>query len=169
MIMAERGKAILPLAREKPSSISPVASLACSEEVASRISAYFNTLLRSSKRRTLTIPINARSYVRHNHDCLESIAWAYTRIVELWKSHMLHDDSWQLNVFQDAFREHLVRICVALAEWADARRNCYEPFHPTNQSHRLAALQLQIDSLEQVWLTWSLCVEIHKQATSCSL
>ena len=167
--MAGRGKTIFPLTREKPSTISPVASLACSEEVACRISAYFKTLLRSSKRRTLMIPIKFRSHVRHNPDCLEIIAWAYTRIIELWRSHMLHDDSWQSNVFQEAFGEHLVRICVALAEWADARRNCYEPFHPADQTHRLATLQVQIDSLEQVWLTWSLCVEIHRQATSCSL
>jgi len=82
---------------------------------------------------------------------------------------MLHDDSWQSNIFQDTFGEHLVRICLALAEWADVRRNCYAPFHPVDQSHEIAGLQNLIGSLEQAWLTWSLCVEIHKQATDCSL
>jgi hypothetical protein len=78
---------------------------------------------------------------------------------------MRHDDSWESNVFQDTIGEHLVRICLALAEWADTRRNCYEPFHPVDQTHEIVALEKLISSLEQTWLTWSLCVEIYKQAT----
>jgi hypothetical protein len=58
-----------------------------------------------------------------------------------------------------------VQICLALAEWADTRRNCYEPFHPVDQTHEIVALEKLISSLEQTWLTWSLCVEIYKQAT----
>jgi hypothetical protein len=78
---------------------------------------------------------------------------------------MRHDDSWESNVFQDTIGEHLVQICLALAEWADTRRNCYEPFHPVDQTHEIVALEKLISSLEQTWLTWSLCVEIYKQAT----
>jgi hypothetical protein len=78
---------------------------------------------------------------------------------------MRHDDSWESNVFQDTIGEHLVQICLALAEWADTRRNCYEPFHPVDQTHEIVALEKLISSLEQTWLMWSLCVEIYKQAT----
>jgi hypothetical protein len=167
--MTERRESKFPFMRHATPSLSPVASLACSEEVACRISTYLKTLLRGSQRRARMLPIHIGSYVGHNHDHLEDITWRYTRIIELWRVHILHDNTWRSNVFQDTFREHLVRICLALAEWADARRNCYEHFNPVDQTHKIATLEKLINSLEQAWLTWSLCVEIHRQATDCSL
>ena len=167
--MTERRESKFPFMRHATPSLSPVASLACSEEVACRISTYLKTLLRGSQRRTRLLPIHIGSYVGHNHDQLEDITWRYTRIIELWRVHILHDNTWRSNVFQDTFREHLVRICLTLAEWADARRNCYEHFNPVDQTLKIATLEKLFNSLEQAWLTWSLCVEIHKQATDCSL
>jgi hypothetical protein len=84
--------------------------------------------------------------------------------VELWKSHILPDGYSQSEVFQDNFEERLVQICLALAECADAKRNFRGPFHPNDQTRKIAALETLVGSLEQAWLTWSLCVDIHKQA-----
>jgi len=167
--MTERRESRFPFMRQASPSLLPVAPLACSEEVACRISTYLKTLLRSSQRRTRLFPIDSGSYVAQKHHHLEDITWRYTRIIELWRAHMLFDATWQSNVFQDTFGEHLVRICLVLAAWADARRNCYKQFHSVDQTHKIASLEKLINSLEQSWLTWSLCVEIHKQATDCSL
>jgi hypothetical protein len=167
--MTEHKKSKHPALRRKTSSLSETSSLTCSEEVACRISTYLKTLIRSSQRRARLFPAHIASYVGHNHDHLEDIKWRYSRIIELWRAHILHDDTWHSNVFQDAFGEHLSRICLALAEWVDTRRNCYKQFHPADQAHKIALLERLINSLEQAWLTWSLCVEIHKQAIDRSL
>lgn len=162
--MIGRSESRPPSVQQTNSSISPVASLKCPEEVACRISTYFKTLLRSSQRKTRLLPIPTRSDARRNQDHLENVAWSYTRIVELWKSHMLNDGSLQFEVFQDNFEERLVQICLALAEYADAKRNFRGPFHPNDQTRKIALFETLVDSLEQAWLTWSLCVDIHKQA-----
>jgi hypothetical protein len=148
-------------------SLSPVASLSCTEEVACRISAYFETLLRSSQRRTQLFPSCARRSIQHNHNHLKDVAWRYTRIAELWKSRTHHDNTWQSTVFQDSFGEQLMRICLALAEWVDVRRSCYVPMQFVDETYTITALERKIESLEQGWMTWSLCVEIHKQAMRC--
>lgn len=77
---------------------------------------------------------------------------------------MLHHGSWQSDIFQDNFEERLVQICLALTEYADVKRNCRGLFQPSDRTHRVAALEALVDSLEQAWLTWALCVDIHKQA-----
>lgn len=167
--MIARGES-QPLSVQKTdSSISPVASLNCSEEVACRISTYFKTLLRSSQRRTRFLPIHPGTNARHNQNRLEEISWRYTRIMELWRSHMLHHGSWQSDILQDNFEERLVQICLALREYTDVKRNCREPFQPSDQTRRMTALEALVDSLEQAWLTWTLCVDIHKQANNQGL
>ena len=153
--------------RQTNSSIIPVASLQCSEEIACRISTYFKTLLRSSRRRTRLFPLHARTYAQHNHKDLEDVAWNYTRIIELWRSHTLYDGSCRSDVCENNFEEHLVQICTTLAEWADTRRNHCEVFHPVNQTNEIVELRKLVTSLEEAWMTWSLCIEIHKQATAC--
>lgn len=149
------------------SSIPPVTSLDCSQEIACRISTYFKTLLRSSRRKTRLFPIHVRTYAQHNHEDLEDVAWCYTRTVELWRSHTLHDDSCRSVVCEDNFIDHLVQICLTLAGWADTRRNYCEVFHPVDQANEIAELRKLVISLEETWMTWSLCIEIHKQATAC--
>ena len=149
------------------SSIPPVTSLDCSQEIACRISTYFKTLLRSSRRRTRLFPVHARTYAQHNHEDLEDVAWCYTRTVELWRSHTLYDDSCRSVVCEDNFVEHLVQICLTLAGWTDTRRNYCELFHPVDQTNEIAELRQLVISLEETWMTWSLCIEIHKQATAC--
>ena len=82
---------------------------------------------------------------------------------------MLHHGSWQSDILQDNFEERLVQICLALTEYTDVKRNCREPFQPSDQTRRTAALEALVDSLEQAWLTWTLCVDIHKQANDQGL
>lgn len=77
---------------------------------------------------------------------------------------MLHHGSWQSDIFQDSFEERLVQICLALAKYIDVRRNCRGPFQPRDQTRGFAALEALVDSLEQAWLTWTLCIEIHERA-----
>jgi hypothetical protein len=82
---------------------------------------------------------------------------------------MLHHGSWQSDILQDNFEERLVQICLALREYTDVKRNCREPFQPSDQTRRMTALEALVDSLEQAWLTWTLCVDIHKQANNQGL
>lgn len=150
-------------------SIQPVVSLASSEEVACRISAYFKTLLRASERRASLSSSRGQPYLQTNHEHLDKVAWQYARVIELWRTRDTHESAWQSTPFDRAFRDALVTICRALDGWTTSWRERYRPEERRDRTDDIATLEKLVHSLEQVWMTWSLSVEILHQALAFRL
>jgi len=139
---------------------------ACLEETVCRVQAYLDTLLRAWHRKSWMWSVNIRPSMSQSLERLESTAWRYSRVAQLWQTRDKYDRAWQSEAFRDSFTDRILQICSTLTSWTESVRSCRGPF--LDHTTRISALESLVDSLENFWKTWCLYVDIHKYAMADS-